>query len=110
MKKNINNLSATSNGKFVEFYTWDDLTKSEQIYQREFANYDYDDDTDLISGKFIRTSHSVEYLGDFIMTNSSWVNLPDYAENDLCGVLQDDYSLAIELDDCDSYRIWHIRE
>ena len=66
MKKNINNLSATSNGKFVEFYTWDDLTKSEQIYQQEFANYDYDDDTELICGKFIKTSHSIYYLGDFI--------------------------------------------
>jgi len=111
MKKNINNLSATSNGKFVEFYTWDDLTKSEQIYQQEFANYDYDDDTELICGKFIKTSHSIYYLGDFIMTNSSWVNLPDYAENDLHGVHYTDYNLALELHDYeDSYRIWHIGE
>jgi len=108
MKKIIDKLEATSNGKFVEFYTWDDLTKSEQEYQREFANYDQDNDTDLITGKFIKANNQVYYLGDFILTNSSWINLPDYAENDLCGVHYDNYSLAIELDNENSYRIWHI--
>ena len=111
MKKIIDKLEATSNGKFVEFYTWDDLTKSEQNYQLEFANYDQDNDTDLITGNFIKANNQVYYLGDFIMTNSSWVSLPDYAVNDLCGVHYDNYNLAIEINDNDgSYRIWHIRE
>ena len=111
MKKYINNLSATSNGHFTEFYTWDDLTKSEQNYQAEFANYDYDDSESLTNGKFIKTSNSIYFIGDFILNNGSWVNLPDYTIHNLCGVHYNDYSLAIELNDNDgSYRIWHIRE
>ncbi len=110
MKMNLNNeLLATSNGRFYEFYTWDDLSKTEQNEQLEYANYNDDDPGELHTGQFVRTTRRVYFLDDFMSTDSSWVRLPEYNEHGIHGVLYNDYTTWIEISDDNYYRLWYVR-
>ena len=114
MKKQLSeHLIATSNGKFYGFYTYFDLPTNIQKELVEDLNPDNDDDNEtyeqIATDNYVSSCGTFYSLSDYLTTDGIWLNLPEYHNNGIHGVLSNDYSVGIELSDCgDSYRTWFI--
>lgn len=108
MEKVVGSKVYKSNGKFYEFYQFSDLPR---YLQDELTDSVFDDERDTIEcNQYLHIRNHWYSLSDFLTTyHNPWLgNFADeYHNNNIHGLLCDDYDIAIELNNSDDgYRSW----
>ena len=108
MKKIIGSKNYNSNGKFYEFYQFDDLPKT---LQNEFTDSVSDEERGTIEcNQYIHIGSRWYSVDEFLTTyHNPWLGnfATEYHEKNIHGLCIHDYDIAIELSDCGTaYRSW----
>ena len=108
MKRIIGSIIYKSNGRFYEFYQFDDLPKS---LQTELLDSVSDEEKETIEcNQYIHIGNRWYSIDEFLTTcNNPWLGnfATEYHEKNIHGLCINDYYIALELSDCGTmYRSW----
>lgn len=108
MKRTIGSKVYNSNGRFYEFYQFDDLPKTLQI---ELMDGVADEERECIEcNRYIHIGNRWYSIDEFLTTcHNPWLGnfATEYHEKNIHGLYINDYDIAIELSDCGTaYRSW----